>query len=206
MSIECDAWITEKINDWIKKVNTLAEVAKRFPQSAYSGFCRSLQMEWQYIQRVVPGIAPLFQPLEKAIQDQFLPALLGENDPITGELRKILSLSTKSAGIGIWDPVETCNHNFTTSLEVTELISDSLIQNTDMNVGEHQTHAAAERRSASTNRHEILPPLGDGLRSFSLLNRTIVRDEEVLKFTRDNNTSPFTVGRENRVAGGHSHV
>ena len=144
----------EKIENWVKTVETLAEVAKKYPQSAYSGFTHSLQMEWQYIQQVIPRIANLFEPLEKSLQEKFLPALLGESEPTSGELRNILALSTKAAGIGIWNPIETSHHNFTTSQKVTKLISDSLIKNKNLNVSEHQIHAGVERRSAAKTRND----------------------------------------------------
>ncbi|GAX18236.1 hypothetical protein FisN_31Hu011 [Fistulifera solaris] len=148
-----DEYVKEKIENWTRTVNLLAEVAKKYPQSAYSGFRHSLQMEWQYIQRVIPRIAPLFEPLESAIQNNFLPALLGQKEPVTGELRKILALGTKAAGIGIWNPMETCCHNFSTSEKVTKLISGSLLENLNLNVRQHQERAKTERAAASASRH-----------------------------------------------------
>ena len=50
-------------------------VAKQFPQTAYAGLAWSLQLEWQYLQRVTPGIAESFSPIEDAIATEFLPAL-----------------------------------------------------------------------------------------------------------------------------------
>ena len=71
---------------WEKGVNILAGIAKRFPQTAFAGVAMSLQHEWQYVARTVPGIGHLFAPVERAIRNNFLPTLLGE-DSITGEMR-----------------------------------------------------------------------------------------------------------------------
>ncbi len=58
----------------------LAVVAKNFPQAAYSsGLQKSLQQEWQFVQRVVKGISgDDFSEIEKAINDLFLPSLFAD--------------------------------------------------------------------------------------------------------------------------------
>ena len=83
---EKEEWVKKKVEVWEKGVNILAGIAKRFPQTAFAGVAMSLQHEWQYVARTVPGIGHLFAPVERAIRNNFLPTLLGE-DSITGEMR-----------------------------------------------------------------------------------------------------------------------
>jgi len=43
-------WLQPQIQQWIKGIKRLANVAPRFPQTAYAGMAKSLQLEWQYLQ------------------------------------------------------------------------------------------------------------------------------------------------------------
>lgn len=90
-------WVREKVRGWVDGVKILASVAKRFPQTAYAGLTFSLQNEWQYVMRTVPGIAALFDPLEKEIRSNFLPALL-EVPAISADMRQLMAQSVKMAG------------------------------------------------------------------------------------------------------------
>lgn len=47
-------WLRPQIQQWLHGVRCLAKVARRFPQTAYAGLVKSLQCEWQYVQRVTP--------------------------------------------------------------------------------------------------------------------------------------------------------
>ena len=71
-------WIDPQIQKWVGGVEALARVAKRFPQTAYAGLAKSLQSEWQYLQRVVPNAGLSFAPVEAALTTTFLPSLLQE--------------------------------------------------------------------------------------------------------------------------------
>jgi hypothetical protein len=46
----------EKPKNWEEAVADLAKVAPNFPQTAYSGLQKSLQQEWQFVQRVTKGM------------------------------------------------------------------------------------------------------------------------------------------------------
>ena len=53
-----DEWIVEeKLNFWIGAVDKFAMVARKHPQSAYAIYTKCLQMEWQYLQRVVKDLS-----------------------------------------------------------------------------------------------------------------------------------------------------
>jgi hypothetical protein len=74
------AWIQGKTHNWAEAVKELASAAnKNYPQTAYSGLQRSLQHEWQFVQRVIPDIGDQFAEMGKAISHTFLPALFGED-------------------------------------------------------------------------------------------------------------------------------
>ena len=71
-----DAWITTQVNDWAHGATALGQIAKRFTQTPCMDLIKALQNEWTYLQRVATGNGSLYEPIEKAITDDFLPALL----------------------------------------------------------------------------------------------------------------------------------
>ena len=60
---EANQWASEKIESWVKSISILAAVAKKQPQAAYVAVSKSLQNEWNYMQRVFPGCEEFFYPL-----------------------------------------------------------------------------------------------------------------------------------------------
>ena len=128
-----EAWIDPQIERWVDGVKALARVAHRFPQTAYAGLCHSLQAEWQYLQRVTPQIDQAFAPLESAIAQIFLPALLDSTiEEVGRHLRPLLALPAvvRLGGIGIPDPTTTGTANFQTSTATTSLLQASLLHGT----------------------------------------------------------------------------
>jgi len=90
-----------KIKCWEKDVIELAKIAEEEPQLALTAYTRGLCRRWTYIQRTVSGIAENFQPLEKAINDHLIPALIGR--PASSHDRAIIALPVRYGGLGIQD-------------------------------------------------------------------------------------------------------
>ena len=63
----------------------------------------SLQLEWYYLQRTVPGVGTLMVPIEEAPREKFFPALFGGGE-IDTNFQKILGRIVKHVGLGIPDP------------------------------------------------------------------------------------------------------
>ena len=53
----------------------LSGVARKHPKSAYAGLKKSLQKEWEFVQRVTPGVGDSFGPVETVLKETFVPAL-----------------------------------------------------------------------------------------------------------------------------------
>ena len=62
---------------WVSSIDVLSKLAIKYPQAIYVSYKLCLQAEWQYLCRCMSDIAKLFDPLEKAVWDKLLPALLG---------------------------------------------------------------------------------------------------------------------------------
>ena len=107
-----DKYVSSKISDWVYGVSKLAMVAtKNQPHAAFTGFFKSLQHEWTFIQRFIPGIGRLFHDLESAIRTNFLPALLDE-PAINDNIRDLIAILVKFSGMRIPNLTTTSAQNF----------------------------------------------------------------------------------------------
>ena len=87
-------------------------------------------MEWPYICRVVPNIGPLLAPVKVTLHTQFLPAILGQPNPIDDDLHRLLSLVIEQGGLSIWHPVDAADALFQCFTATTEILAHSLFHNT----------------------------------------------------------------------------
>ena len=108
-------WIRLKTLAWETAIIDLASVADVFPQAAYSGLQRSLQQEWQFVQRVTSGIGPEFIGVEETLAHFFLPALFGDNYDDDDPRRDLSCLPVKWAGMAIPDPTSAAESNYEAS-------------------------------------------------------------------------------------------
>ena len=145
-------WLEPKIQAWVYGVEQLARVARRFPQAAYAGLVKSLQSEWQFLQRVLPDNGTAFQRIEKAIREAFLPILM-QSDNVVDRDREFWALPVQQAGLGIPAPNETTEGNRMTSiLECTKLLTQSLQQGTDLDVAAYLADNKKGLRDAAVAR------------------------------------------------------
>ncbi len=140
------AWLAPQKENWVQGVVSLAQVAKRHPQTAYAGLTKSLQQEWQYLQRVVPDCGAAFQPVEDAIRTVFLPALLQATEAECQ--RELSTVSVSQAGLGLPDPTQSAEACFAASEACTGHLVASLREGTPLSANEHGRHSALERRKA----------------------------------------------------------
>ena len=121
----CQDWLTTKTATWTAAVHSLTATCQDFPQSAYCALQKSLQQQWQFVQRVVPvddTTKATFTPIEHSL-DSFLRALFASEPPP----REITSLPVKLSGLGIYDPTTTYSHSYQASQHICGDIIHSLI-------------------------------------------------------------------------------
>ena len=97
----------------------------------------SLQLEWQYLQRTVPGVGTLTGPIEKFLGEIFFPALF-RGEEINADVRKILGHSVKHIGLGIPDPRLSSDSANNTSKEDSGGLVDSLLGGSSLNYIGHR--------------------------------------------------------------------
>jgi hypothetical protein len=106
-------WTLKKTKSWTEAVAELAGVvAKNFSQSAYSGLQKSLQQEWQFVQRVKEGVGKEFTNIEE------LPALFGNKYYDDDPHWKLVCLLVKHVrlAISIPDPTTSAKSNYESSI------------------------------------------------------------------------------------------
>ena len=83
---ELEAWVKPQVEAWAHGVSILAKISQRQPQSAYASLGMSLQSEWQYLQRTVPGVGTLMAPIEEALREKPPPRYSGgrRSQPTSG--------------------------------------------------------------------------------------------------------------------------
>ena len=84
--------------------------AELYPQAAFASLSKSLQIQWSYMQRVVPNCESCFEILQNALNDIFWPALF--QGTVSDSEKKLFSLPARHGGLGIQDPLSTAVSSF----------------------------------------------------------------------------------------------
>ena len=135
--VELEAWIKPQVEAWAHGVRVLAKISQRHPQSAYSGLGMLLQLEWQYLQRTVPGVGTLMGPIEGALREKFFPALLGGED-INTDFQQILGHSINHGGLYVPKPQLSADSSYNTSKSASRELVDSLLGGNALNYVGHR--------------------------------------------------------------------
>ena len=119
-------YVKNKIESWIEDIEQLAKIAENEPQLAYSAYTKALCMRWCFLQRTVPDIQDFFIPLEEAIREKLIPAIIGRK--ISDLERRIVALPVRMGGLGIQNPVSTAATEFKNSCIVTENLTTFIVK------------------------------------------------------------------------------
>ena len=125
---------------------------QKYPHAAYTGLTKSLQHQWTHLQRVVPGIDPLFDPVETALMEEFLPAIYGEQ--VTETVRSLAALPVKCAGLAITNPVKTSPENYKASTLVCSHLSQAIQGKAEYCEHLHSSTARASSVASSARRKD----------------------------------------------------
>ena len=90
----------KKINNWCSEIEQLANIAKTQPQAAYAAFIHGEMHRFTYFLRTIPNMSEFLKPLDDAIDNKLLPAIIGSTN-ISEVDRNMYSLPIKSGGLGI---------------------------------------------------------------------------------------------------------
>jgi hypothetical protein len=189
-----EEYVKKKVDYWCAAVRKLAQVAASQPQAAFAALTKSLQFEWSFLQRVIPDCDHLFEPLETAIKDDFLPAVLGQE---LSELdRTLFSLPARMGGLGMRNPMQTASQAHITSKRATKVISEAIQKKTRYSGAEHKQQLQLTRSALNAEQKATdTTVLEQTLQTFTPLRRRAIKriaEEKtsswltVLPVTRDN--------------------
>ena len=117
-------FVQDKVCHWIADVKCLSKIAEKQPQAAFAALVKSLQCEWQFLQRVIPNCANHFAPLDDVLTSTFLPAVFGCE--VTPRERLLFSLPVRFGGLGVFQPQCTAEFAFSASRDATQVIVQAL--------------------------------------------------------------------------------
>lgn len=135
----------KKTTHWTNAVEQLAQVARTQPQVAYAGLQKSLQQEWQFVQRVRQDIGNDFHNVQKAIAADFLPSLFGDNIMDDDPRIRLATLPVKAAGLALPNPVESADPNYLSSLEACSHLCEAILGNIVFSPADHRTTISETR-------------------------------------------------------------
>ena len=122
-------YVSEKVNLWVQDVERLADVAIEEPQAAYTAFVKSIAHRWTFLQRTIQGVAQLFQPLEDAIRNRLLTALVGHQ--LSDLERSMVALPVKLGGLGISNPVLVADCEYQSSRSISSSLTNLIVNQVD---------------------------------------------------------------------------
>ena len=111
---------------WTAEISALSTIAHTHPHAAYTAFVHGVIGRWQYLMQTINNTSPLFQPLEDAIIQQFIPALTGQ-EPCSPEERRLLSLLVRLGGLNILNPVTIADRELSASNMISAPLKEMII-------------------------------------------------------------------------------
>ena len=121
-----DEYCQEKVDNWTKELEVLAEIAETEPQAAYSVYPKGYRSKFTYFLRTIQGFEDYLEPVESVLFDKLVPALFGGEKPDIPN--KILTLNPKDGGLGIQNPRWIAQSQYKDSKLKTAIHSETIRQ------------------------------------------------------------------------------
>ena len=96
-----DIFFGEKISKWKEELETLIEIAKSQPQSAYIAFTKGYKNKFTYFMRTINSFEDYTNPIDEVINEMLLPTLFGQIEPLPKELSGIMTIPLTLGGLGM---------------------------------------------------------------------------------------------------------
>ena len=110
-------YVNEKATSWVNEVAQHAEFARAQPHASYAIYKFGLRHRWTYFLRILPDIQDLLEPLEKAISQVLIPAIV---ELKCSKLEKdVLAIPVCLGGLGLGNPCHKAARELVLSIQVT---------------------------------------------------------------------------------------
>ena len=125
-------YVNNSIDEWIKELRVLTEIAETQPQAAYAAYIHGFKHKLTYMLRTVPNITNELKRVEAVVRNEFLPAITGGHQ-CSNEERKLLALPVKLGGLGIDEVDKISIYEYEASRKITKSLVDNIkAQNNDI--------------------------------------------------------------------------
>ena len=148
-----DQYCQEKVDKWLKEMESLAEISKSQPHAAYVAFTKGFKSKFTYYFRTIESFEEYVNPIEEVIHS----SLFGRAEPLPEELKELVSLSSAQGGIGIPDLKRENLEQFNASLDITAPHVNSIVTKSSTIparelMEERKCEINAKRRAAAKSR------------------------------------------------------
>ena len=110
-------YISEKVEQWMKEISKLSEIAESQPQVAYSAYVHGYQHKFHYFFRTISDIRDELKPLDELITSKLIPSIIGSQ---LGDIeRDLFSLPVRLGGMGIASPSSVSDDEYLRSKQIT---------------------------------------------------------------------------------------
>ena len=106
----------------------LCEIAHTQPQAAYISFTKAFKSKFTYFQRTIPSFEQYLEPLQDVINRTFVPAIIGQDTPLSDQLMACFSLPTSRGGLNIPDLQEETPYQHSSSKLITNVHTESILR------------------------------------------------------------------------------
>ena len=170
--------LKERVSEWAKELETLADIALTQPHAAHAAYTFGLKSRWVYLQRTMQTLPDLLSPLEELLRNKLLPALLGTSHPMSDRRRALYALPPREGGLGIADPTREAATHFTNSRILTATLRQKL---TDGDTNYDIAPAVISRIKTATKkaRHEAAKKAAD-----ELAKHTSQSEKKLMEYNR----------------------
>ena len=123
-----DEYATNMVNDWLNQMETLCEIAKTYPQSAYCAYKRGFSAKFTYFKRTIPDFGTYLEPIQELLEEKLIPILFGYEVTFPCHMFKLFSLPVKNGGLGLTNVIEDSEFQFEGSINISSLQTNDIIQ------------------------------------------------------------------------------
>ena len=121
------AFVSDKVKQWVSELEQLAIIACSQPNPAYAAFTHGMTSKWTYFTRTMPNIASNLLLLELTIRTKLIPVLTSRPPPNDLE-RDLLSLPARFGGITLINPARITDIEFLSSAKITEALKNVILE------------------------------------------------------------------------------
>ncbi|PFX13573.1 hypothetical protein AWC38_SpisGene22326, partial [Stylophora pistillata] len=121
-------YVNEKVTSWVNEVVQLAEFAQIQPQASYAAYTFGLKHRWTYFLRTLPDVQDLLEPLEEAISQVLIPAIVGRKCSKLD--RDVLALPVRLGGLSLSNPCHEAAREHASSIQVTSSLVEHIMAQT----------------------------------------------------------------------------